>query len=422
MNQKLQQEFLSETIDSLTNLQQDLRNSETETLSEDFLRHFFRRIHSVKGTAQTFGFNNLSRTAHEVENLLQAITWNKLFQNEETSLLLEESLTHLLELSRDDLHSIPSEFTERLKQLIPAQNQQTDRNYLDEKIPKSLSSKLSEQESEKLKSAFEDGKIFYLIEVFFQLSEFSNGFVNFRSVLAHHGEIIAVSPSEKTGAGEIGFQLFFVSAKAFAEIKETIAKYKAEINFESETTNNSSNDLDGLISNLVSDCKKKARILGKKSVFEISNQIHNTDRKNLILINYLLLHLLRNAIDHAIETPNERLAAQKSPEGKIKLDIYERDSNLIIRLEDDGRGIDAQKVAAQARKRGVIHADQILTKDETINLIFAHGFSTAEIVSDISGRGVGLDVVRDLVENAGGTITVQTETDRGTIFEIALPR
>lgn len=422
MNPELQQEFLSETVTSLTNLQKDLQEHKTETLPEDFLRRLFRRIHSVKGTAQTFGYNNLSHTAHEIENLLQAITSNKLFQSKETSRLLEESLAHLSELCRNDQYRIPSAFSEKIRQLLPAQDNQSERSYLNYKIPKSLSTKLSEQESEKLNSAIESGKIFYLIEVFFQISEFGSGFVNFRALLSQTGEVIAVSPSEKAEAGEIGFQLFFVSDKPAAEIKKIIVEYKAEITFENETSNEASNDLDGLLTNLVADCRKKARILDKKVVFEIQNRTANVARKNLILINYLLLHLLRNAIDHAIESPGERIALQKSPEGKIKLDVYERDAQLIVRLEDDGRGIDAEKITAQARKRGVIAANQNLTKDETVKLIFAHGFSTAEIVSDISGRGVGLDVVKDLVENAGGTITVQTETNRGTIFEIAIPR
>lgn len=422
MDQELRQEFLAETIENLTNLQKDLQNLEAETLSEDFLRHFFRRLHSVKGTAQTFGFGNLSRHAHEIENLLQAINVNKIAQSEETTLVIEESLTHLLEFCRDAKYLIPSGFSDKISRMIPDQSKANSRSFLEGKIPRSLLSKLSEQESENLTSALENGKIFYLIEAFFQIAEFSGGFVNFRAVLTQNGEIIAVSPSEKTdSAGEIGFQIFFVSAKSSSEIKEIIATHKAEITFESEISGKSSSDLDGLLSNLIADGRKKARILDKKIAFEISNKTPNIARKNLILINYLLLHLLRNAVDHAIESPDARLAAGKSPEGKIFISVSQNENNLILRVEDDGKGIDTTEVTAQAQKRGVIEKNQILTKDETVNLIFAHGFSTAEIVSDISGRGVGLDVVKDLVENAGGSIKIHTETNRGTIFEIELP-
>lgn len=423
MNQELQQEFLAETTENLTNLQKDLQNLETETLSEDYLRHFFRRIHSIKGTAQTFGLSNLSRTAHEIENLLQAISLNRISQSEETTLIIEESLTHLLKLCADDKQPIPSGFSDKINRLIPSANKETQRNILDGKIPPSVLSKLSEQETEKLKSAIENAKIFYLIEVFFPLAEFSAGFIDFRRILAESGEIIAVSPSDKAETTkEIGFQIFFVSAKTSAEIKESISSFKAEIDYESESSSEASNDLNGILSNLVADCRKKARILDKKVAFEVSNQANEIAKKNLILFNYLLLHLLRNAIDHAIESPDERRASKKSPEGKIKIEVFETGEHLFLRIEDDGRGIDAEKILLQAQKRGVIRADQQLTKDETINLIFAHGFSTAEIVSDVSGRGVGLDIVKDLVEKAGGIIKVQTETARGTIFEIRLPR
>src|SRR5690606_3254586 len=126
-----------------------------------------------------------------------------------------------------------------------------------------------------------------------------------------------------------------------------------------------------------------------------------------------LTHMVRNSADHGIEDPAARLAAGKPETGTIRLSAEQAGGNILIAVEDDGQGIDRERVLALARKRGVVAADQQLTEEQIDNLIFAPGFSTASEVSDISGRGVGMDVVLSNIKKIGGSVHVRSFAGRG---------
>ncbi|MEM7619440.1 MAG: chemotaxis protein CheA [Pseudomonadota bacterium] len=132
-------------------------------------------------------------------------------------------------------------------------------------------------------------------------------------------------------------------------------------------------------------------------------------------------HLLRNAIDHGIEMPDKRVAAGKSKQGTIELAAEHRGSSIVISIKDDGGGINGEKVLQKAIERGVVEPNAQLTPFEIDNLIFSPGFSTAGQVTDISGRGVGLDVVKKNIENLGGRVSVSSNFGAGTTFTLLLP-
>jgi two-component system chemotaxis sensor kinase CheA len=134
-----------------------------------------------------------------------------------------------------------------------------------------------------------------------------------------------------------------------------------------------------------------------------------------------ITHMLRNAIDHGLETPAERIAAGKPAEGTVRLAALHRSGRIVIEVADDGKGINRQRVRELAVERGVISADQTLTDDEVDNLIFAPGFSTAKAVSDLSGRGVGLDVVKRSIQSLGGRISIASKAGLGSTFTMSLP-
>jgi two-component system chemotaxis sensor kinase CheA len=134
-----------------------------------------------------------------------------------------------------------------------------------------------------------------------------------------------------------------------------------------------------------------------------------------------ITHMLRNAIDHGLETTEERAAAGKSSEGEIRLRALHRSGRIVIEVEDDGRGINREKVFSIAVKKGLIAADAQLSDEEIDNLIFLPGFSTATSVSDISGRGVGMDVVRRSVQGLGGRINITSRPGHGSTFTMSLP-
>lgn len=134
-----------------------------------------------------------------------------------------------------------------------------------------------------------------------------------------------------------------------------------------------------------------------------------------------ITHMLRNAIDHGLETPDERVAAGKSAEGTVRLAALHRSGRIVIEISDDGRGINRERVKKIAVDKGLIAADAPLTDEQIDNLIFAPGFSTAAVVSDISGRGVGMDVVKRSIQALGGRISISSVPGKGSTFTLSLP-
>ncbi|HHY47661.1 MAG TPA: chemotaxis protein CheA [Firmicutes bacterium] len=162
---------------------------------------------------------------------------------------------------------------------------------------------------------------------------------------------------------------------------------------------------------------------GKRVEFIIQGEETELDRSVIQEIGDPLIHLLRNAVDHGIEPPEERERLGKPPSGTIKLLACHREGRIVITVADDGRGIDPEEVKEAALRRGIIAADMAehLSSRDAVELIFASGLSTSNQVTEISGRGVGMDVVKRNIERVSGTIEVETQPGKGTEFHITLP-
>ncbi|WP_069649587.1 chemotaxis protein CheA [Caloranaerobacter ferrireducens] len=171
---------------------------------------------------------------------------------------------------------------------------------------------------------------------------------------------------------------------------------------------------------MVRDLSKE---LGKDIKLIMSGEETEVDRTVIDEIGDPLIHLIRNSIDHGIESPEERLEIGKKEFGSLYLRAYPDGNNVVIEVEDDGRGIDLEKVKRKAVDKKIITEEIAynMSKEEIISLLFRAGFSTAEKISDISGRGVGLDVVKNKIESIGGNIEVETEKGKGTKFIIRIP-
>ena len=164
-----------------------------------------------------------------------------------------------------------------------------------------------------------------------------------------------------------------------------------------------------------------ARDFGKKVLFATSGEDTELDRTVVEEIGDPLVHMVRNALDHGLESSADRVANGKPETGTLHLKAYHQGSNIIIELEDDGRGLDPERILAKARRQNLVAATVTPTRDEILNLIFLPGFSTAEKVTAVSGRGVGMDVVRRNVEKLRGKIEIASEVGRGSTFRIKLP-
>lgn len=169
--------------------------------------------------------------------------------------------------------------------------------------------------------------------------------------------------------------------------------------------------------------RQLARDLDKKVSLEIIGAETELDRTVIDEIGDPLVHLIRNALDHGIETPAERVAKGKPETGTITLRAYHSGNHVFIELEDDGAGVNRERVVGKALERGIVTEEvaATLTDKQVAELILASGFSTAEAITDVSGRGVGLDVVKSTIESLGGYISIDSKEGQGSLFQVQLP-
>jgi two-component system chemotaxis sensor kinase CheA len=167
--------------------------------------------------------------------------------------------------------------------------------------------------------------------------------------------------------------------------------------------------------------REVAEMTGKRVRLVTEGEATEVDKTVVERLADPITHMLRNAIDHGLEGPDDRIAAGKPVEGTVRLVALHRSGRIVIEISDDGRGINRERVRGIAASRGLIAEDVVLTDDEIDNLIFLPGFSTADTVSDISGRGVGMDVVRRSVQALGGRISIASTPGKGSTFTLSLP-
>jgi two-component system chemotaxis sensor kinase CheA len=164
-----------------------------------------------------------------------------------------------------------------------------------------------------------------------------------------------------------------------------------------------------------------ARLRGKDVTLEIRGEDTELDKGVIEQITDPLTHLIRNAVDHGIEASAARRDAGKPEAGRLTLSAYQQGGDIFIEVADDGRGLDPQQILAKACEQGLVSPDEPLSHEEIVALIFRPGFSTADRVTEVSGRGVGMDVVKRNLEAVGGSVTIRTELGRGTTFRAKLP-
>ena len=407
--ENFRRQFLIEAAENLRALAESFQGA--KTVSNSVKRDAFRTLHTVKGTAQTFGFDSSSRLAHELETLLSVTKIGRDLEAGGSKSLFLEGIELLIESLERKNFRIPASFTEKVHHLIPATAAQSVSEKFLLGIPDEFFSQLTVQEKNAVRAALEEGaKNLFCFEVSYDTANFADELINFREILNESGEIIATLPGVKSGGdGKIGFRILYASAADAPEIRAIAEANSAEIIYNS-LSEVFSNDAPGILAQVVEHGKATAEKLGKQIEFEFSADETNLPPDKLKTVFDISLHLVRNAVDHAVEAS-----------GKIEISLKDEKNGWRLTVSDDGRGIDLGKIKAKAIKEKLI-ADELLTERETIDLIFLPEFSTKLAVTEISGRGVGLDAVKSAIEKDGGRINVKSRSGKGTTFEIFLPQ
>jgi len=395
------EDFLEESQDFLDQLNLNLTQLEEKPEDENIVNEIFRAAHTLKGTASFVGINDIREIAHKMEDVFGAIRKGELKVTaaiidtmfEATAMLTlvrdrartrESSeinispvlltLTGLLETTPGEPHPYPAD-----NGISPPANRF-----------ESAENSPAVSETIRVSTARLDSYMNLVGEMITSVNRLSNISSRLRD-----NDLTTISSTITRLTKQIHSGLMIVR---MVRIEKLFNKFP------------------GVVRNLARGRDKKVELVisGKETELDksVTEQIYDP-----------LVHILRNAVDHGIENPEMRRGLGKPPEGEIQLRARHEQNSVIIEISDDGGGIDPEKLRQAAVEKWMLspEAASALTDDQAINLIFLPGFSSAEKVSDISGRGVGMDVVRENVRRLRGTVEVNTVLGRGTTFRIRLP-
>jgi two-component system, chemotaxis family, sensor kinase CheA len=415
-NRELLTEFQSEALDHLSQIESALLVLDAEPQDADSLNALFRSFHTLKGVAGFLRLGPMNRLSHEVESLLDlarnhdlvltpAIITEILRSRDAVADMIGQITTALAKDSLPDrvipvremiikVRALAAERPQAAPQETDGEGQGAALERADKTTPnlagpatvtRSLTSSTVRVDTAKLDSLVD--VVGELVIVQSQLQESGSGLGADGSPMARNLAQLNRITKE--------LQVTAMSLR-MVPIKPTFQRMER----------------------LVRDL---SRDVDKAVVFSTSGEETEIDRTVVEEIVDPLVHMVRNSLDHGLEEREERLAAGKSEAGTMRLAAYHEGSNLVIELIDDGRGIDADKVMAKARERGLVGPDEVLDTARVVELIFEPGFSTAQKVTDVSGRGVGMDVVKRNIEKLRGRIEVLTKPGEGTTFRVWLP-
>jgi two-component system chemotaxis sensor kinase CheA len=453
----LTREFLIESQEGLDRMERCLTDLEEKPQDAELIAEIFRAVHTIKGTTGFLGFKRLETLAHAGENLLGLLREGKLIAGRE----LITGLLQLLDGLRSILKTIETENTEGegddaaliglLKELqTPAQAEAKEKSAVQAAQP--VASAVDKAESASSVSA---------VSVASAPAANAPAPVPAQLVVA----VASAPPAPKDQApvakkplapsGEAA-QPHITAAESTLRVDVAVLNRMMNLVGELVLTRNQilqatatdphmtmlSRRLDMVTADL-RESVMKARMqpvsnifgkmprivrdlsqsLGRRVRLQVEGQDTELDKSLLEAIKDPLTHAVRNSMDHGIEPPEEREAAGKNPEGILKLRAAQEGSHVIVEVTDDGAGIDVSKVVKKAIERGLITANRValLGEREQMQLIFLPGLSTSDVVTNVSGRGVGMDVVRTNVEKIGGKVEIDSRFGKGTTLRMRIP-
>jgi two-component system chemotaxis sensor kinase CheA len=432
-------EFLVESNEGLDQLDRDLVELEKDPEEKGLLGSIFRAIHTVKGTSGVLGFPKIESVAHVGESLLSRLRDGKLRLNPE----LTTGLLAMVDVLRDLLRNIDGSGEEgprevgpvvvMLSGLLEPQSAPAP-EVTDSQIPKPRR-KRAAKAKRRTDEATADAPILTkrgAVEVISADREVmppESGDAKGPGVSANNIRVdVGLLDKMMTLVGELVLArnqiLQFTGNQQdpglvstaqrlnliTTELQEGVMKTRMQ------PIGNIWNKLPRLVRDLALSCGKKVRV-------EMDGADTELDKTIIEAIKDPLTHIVRNAVDHGLESPEARRNAGKEEEGRLLLRAYHEGGQVNIEISDDGRGIDVEAVRDKARQKNLLSADQAsrLSERELLNLIFLPGFSTAQQVTNISGRGVGMDVVKTNIEKIGGTVDLQSCAGKGATLKIKIP-
>ncbi|WP_426745552.1 chemotaxis protein CheA [Myxococcus faecalis] len=396
--------FSEEAEELLSSMEETLIALEARP-DDEHLRALFRLAHNLKGSGSSLGFQSLTDYVHGAEDLIQALLDQRLTVGEPWVSLLLSSVDHLRELTRAALAGVD--------QLGPVHRAQLAR--LLEGGATGKSSDTSPPPT--VVVPFEN------VPLRSEARVAARG-RSLRMDVERLDRIVTLAAELSIARGRM--TQFLMEAEASGASWDEALTQQREMDplfqeLQEEVMRVRMVPVGPLFRQHLRTVRDLARAQGKLALLELEGEDVTLDTAVLEALRDPLLHLLRNALDHGIETPAERQAAGKEACGLLRLRAVHEAGGVVVELSDDGRGIQRERVRERARERGLVASPERLRDEEVDRLIFEPGFSTARTVTELSGRGVGMDVVRRDVEAMRGTVAVRTREGHGTTMTLRLP-
>lgn len=448
---ELKTEFLEEASELLDGVEQAFLNLEADPASEEVINQIFRFVHNLKGTSRAVGFGEVAEFTHELENLILKIKNKEMVPGSEAvSLLLRcnDHIANMVNGLKDDLEAkfqsdplileiksmiesggSPTDLQNEVapKEEIP---EFTDSDFVhEEPAPEEVPEVQSAAPEEKAEPAVSSASEAVAKPQNWEGAPKAKSTSKPKSKSEDEYLRVALKKIEKLNnfVGELILTQTVLEQRRFHAIRDELANKSI-----SQLTK---------ISKEIQDISMSMRLVPLRATFQKMNRIvrdtsstlnkkvnlnlegQETEIDKTILENVIdpLVHIVRNAVDHGIESPEERVASGKPEQGHVTLRAYHQGNNLVIEVNDDGKGMDPRIIKEKAIEKGVLKPEQKISDQEALQLLFHPGFSTKEQVSEVSGRGVGMDVVKTNIVNLGGEVLLNSEVGKGSQCRIQLP-
>jgi len=409
----LLREFLTETNESLDRLDAELVRFEQEPNNGNILGNIFRLVHTIKGTCGFLGLSRLEALAHAAETLMGRFRDGMPVTAEAVTLILAtidriKTILDEIEAHQQEPAGGDGDLIDHLGRLIRQENA-TPRPAPREKLEKPEKTEKPEKQDKATSERPDDerGDRIANHSIRVNVETLDHLMTTVSELVLTRNQLLEIVRRHEDSDFKVPLQRL---SNVTAELQEGVMKTRMQ------PIGNAWQKLPRIVRDLCAE-------LGKDIELEMHGAETELDRQVLELVKDPLTHLVRNCADHGIETTAERLAVGKPAKGMIRLGACHRGGHIIIEIADDGRGLDVARIRAKAVENGLGSEAEIAAKSETeiCNLIFAPGFSTAARVTSISGRGVGMDVVRSNIEEIGGTVDLKSVPGAGTTFTIKIP-
>ena len=421
-DKELYQDFITEAKEHIANIETNIISLENDPENKEIINNIFRPFHTIKGIAGFLNLELINKLAHAAESMLDAARNERFHINEKAIDVILEAVDMIKAMINDLEEQLVAnkptgqcfkakELIKKIETIYLDANLTSSEPSLQEALEKKVYSKETQRTSSSKSTISQCGgnKKLDITAATIKIDT-----KKLDNLIDWVGELLIIQSMIRQNPvlNKIQDQKLIRDLSQLSRITAELQKTSMSLRMVPirETFQK--------MIRLVRDLSKKAR---KKVQLVMQGEDTEIDRNMVEELYDPLVHMIRNAIDHGIELPQERVAKGKPETGIIKLLAYHKGGNIVIEIKDDGKGLDKEKIFKKAKERGLVVEGEELSEAEIYQLIFKPGFSTAEKITDVSGRGVGLDVVKKTLEKLRGKIEIKSEWGKGTTFIIKLP-